>query len=74
MIEAGGRKWRQDVSPTGSFLASHDIRVHIGLGAAKQADKIEIRWPSGLRQTLTNVTADRFLKVLEGQKEVEEKR
>ena len=67
MIEAGGRRWRQDVSPTGSFLSSHDIRVHIGLGSAKQADKIEVRWTSGLRQTLTNLVGDRFLTLVEGQ-------
>ncbi|MCX6379619.1 MAG: ASPIC/UnbV domain-containing protein [Armatimonadetes bacterium] len=67
MIEAGGKRWRQDVSPTGSFLSSHDIRVHIGLGSAKQADKIEVRWTSGLRQTLTNIVGDRFLTLVEGQ-------
>ncbi len=53
------------VSTAGSYLSSSDKRVHFGLGASKQADKIEIRWPSGIRQTLQNIPADQFLRVLE---------
>jgi len=39
--------------------------VHFGLGPDDHADLIEIRWPSGIVQTLTNVAADRILKVTE---------
>jgi hypothetical protein len=39
--------------------------VHFGLGADDHADLIEIHWPSGIVQTLTNVAADRILKVTE---------
>ncbi|MGH9723439.1 MAG: CRTAC1 family protein [Candidatus Acidiferrales bacterium] len=56
------------VSTAGSYLSSSDKRVHFGLGAGKQADKIEIRWPSGIRQTLENVPADQFLRVVEPSK------
>lgn len=39
--------------------------VHFGLGPDKRVESIEIRWPSGTIQTLTDVQADRILKVKE---------
>jgi hypothetical protein len=50
------------VSTAGSYLSSSDKRVHFGLGPEKSAT-IEIRWPSGIRQTIKNVFADQILKV-----------
>jgi hypothetical protein len=37
--------------------------VHFGLGASAVADSIEIRWPSGIVQTLTHVQGDRQIQV-----------
>jgi enediyne biosynthesis protein E4 len=51
------------VSTAGSYLSSSDKRVHFGLGQANLAQKIEIRWPSGIRQTLKNVAADQILQI-----------
>lgn len=51
------------VSTAGSYLSSSDKRVHFGLGHEKVAGKIEIRWPSGIRQTLKDVSADQILRV-----------
>jgi hypothetical protein len=42
--------------------------VHFGLGPDSRAELIEIRWPSGIVQTLPNVPADRILKVTEPSK------
>lgn len=39
--------------------------VHFGLGDEKVAKSIEITWPSGIRQTLENISADRILDVTE---------
>jgi hypothetical protein len=39
--------------------------VHFGLGSAKSAGLVEIRWPSGIVQTLKDVPADRVVKVKE---------
>jgi hypothetical protein len=49
----------------GSYNSSSDKRVHFGLGTATRADKIEVRWPSGIVQTLTDVKSDQFLTVKE---------
>jgi hypothetical protein len=53
------------VSTSSSYLSASDKRVHFGLGKEKSAQKIEIRWPSGIRQTINNVAADQILEVNE---------
>jgi hypothetical protein len=42
------------------------MRVHFGLGSATKIDSVEIRWPSGKTDTLTNLAPDKFYAVLEG--------
>jgi hypothetical protein len=61
------------VTTAGSYLSSSDKRVHFGLGSEAMARTIEIRWPSGIRQTLKDVHADQILKVEEPQAEATEK-
>ena len=51
------------VSTAGSYLSSSDKRVHFGLGQESVVATIEIRWPSGIRQTLKNVRGDQILKI-----------
>jgi hypothetical protein len=53
------------VTTTSSYLSAGDKRVHFGLGPDTHVPKVEIRWPSGIRQTLTGVKADQFLVVEE---------
>jgi hypothetical protein len=54
------------VSAAGSYLSASDRRVHFGLGDKNVAKRLEIHWPSGLTQTLTNVKADQVLALREG--------
>ena len=51
------------VTTAGSYLSSSDKRVHFGLGPESTVQKVEIRWPSGILQTLTKVQADQILLV-----------
>jgi enediyne biosynthesis protein E4 len=51
----------------GSYLSSSDKRLHFGLGPADTA-KVQIAWPSGTRQVLSDVHADQFLEVREPEK------
>jgi hypothetical protein len=51
------------VSTAGSYLSSSDKRVQFGLGREKVVGKIEIRWPTGIQQTLKDVLADQVLRV-----------
>ena len=57
----GAQYWT--VSTAGSYLSSNDKRAHFGLGADSVAHSIEIRCPSGIRQTLTDVAGDRVVKI-----------
>jgi len=61
------------VSTTGSYLSASDKRVHFGLGEERTAN-IEIRWPSGIKQTLKEVTGDQILRIDEPASFAPEKR
>jgi enediyne biosynthesis protein E4 len=60
-----GRVLYNHVSVSVGFISSSDKRVFFGLGSEKQINSIEIRWPRGRVQQITNVPADRFVKVEE---------
>jgi hypothetical protein len=60
-----GRTLHNHASTSVGYSASSDKRVHFGLGGAETADKIDILWPGGVRQTLTGVNADQVLTVRE---------
>ena len=51
------------VTTAGSYLSSSDKRVHFGLGNTATLKSIDVRWPSGTRQTLTNVQGDRIVEI-----------
>jgi hypothetical protein len=53
------------VTTAGSYLSSSDKRVHFGLGPETMVQKVEIRWPSGILQTIRAVKADQILAVEE---------
>ncbi len=55
----------------GSSAHSQDsLTVHFGLGAASTVETLRVRWPSGQENVLTNLLADRFLDIVEGQVEL----
>jgi enediyne biosynthesis protein E4 len=62
LTTAKGAQW-VTVSTAGSYLSSSDKRVHFGLGPELTAQSIEIRWPSGIVQKLSNTRADQILQI-----------
>jgi hypothetical protein len=50
-----------------SYLSSRELILTFGLGTHTQADAIEIRWPSGQADHLTNVAADQIVTIKENQ-------
>jgi hypothetical protein len=58
----------------GSYMSQNDLRLHLGLERRTKIDLIEIRWPSGVVDKMTNVNANKFLTVKEGQGLVEQNR
>jgi hypothetical protein len=65
-VSAGDLVQINEVISGASYLSQHDLRLHFGLGDHCQVDSVEIFWPSGLTETLTNLEADRFYCVEEG--------
>ncbi|HLY42966.1 MAG TPA: CRTAC1 family protein [Terracidiphilus sp.] len=59
---AAGSQWVTATTSSG-YMSASDPRVHFGLGTSAVANQIEIRWPSGIVQTLTNVQGDRQVQV-----------
>jgi enediyne biosynthesis protein E4 len=51
------------VTTASSYLSASDKRVHFGLGPEVTVQTLEIRWPSGIRQTLKEVQGDRILQI-----------
>ena len=62
IITAQGQQYAT-VTTCGSYLSSGDKRVHFGLGLQSTIKEINIRWPSGIRQTLHDVKGDQILRV-----------
>ena len=59
ILTAGGQKQYLYQSPYRGYMSSVDDRLHVGLGAVTRADSLEVFWPDGRYQLLTNVDADR---------------
>jgi hypothetical protein len=62
LVTASGPQYAT-VSTASSYLSASDKRVHFGLGQESTAQRIEIRWPSGIRQTLKDIPADQILQI-----------
>jgi hypothetical protein len=48
-----------------SYASTGDLRIFAGLGEAAEIQRVEIHWPSGTVQTLTDLVVDRCLTIIE---------
>jgi hypothetical protein len=64
LVTKSGTQYNHMTTSVG-YASSSDGPVHFGLGADTRADSVEIHWPSGIMQTLQNVSADQVLSVVE---------
>jgi hypothetical protein len=65
LTTASGKLRQATCRTAGGYLSAGDRRVHLGLGEEKAIQSIEIRWPSGILQRLTDVAVDRMMTVSE---------
>jgi hypothetical protein len=64
MLHAGPKTLVRWITGGSSYLASHDNRIVFGLGSTPpSALTLDVRWPSGVRQTISNLRLDRYNKV-----------
>jgi hypothetical protein len=63
VTDSNGQKHFFEATSAGSYLSSNDQRIVVGLGKARGIRSIEVRWPNGRVQTITNPTIDRYIRV-----------
>lgn len=62
VVTASGPQW-QTVATAVGYLSSSDPRAHFGIGKDAKIQTMEIRWPSGIVQTLHDLDGDRYITV-----------
>ena len=55
-----GKQWNR-VRSGSSYCSQSDLALTFGLGQDSNVSAIQVEWPSGSRQTFTNIAADQFL-------------
>lgn len=65
-VTAAGRTQVRVVRAGSSYLSQNDLRLHFGLGNARSADRLEVMWPSGRRDTFTGLAVNQIVTVREG--------
>lgn len=56
-----------EVRGGGSYLSSNDQRLHFGLGSETMMKRVQILWPSGLKEEIKDLPADAIYTLVEGQ-------
>lgn len=64
VTDDGRQQWNEVTTAVG-YASSSDSRVHFGLGHSRLVKELDIRWPSGIRQHLHDVAADRVMTIEE---------
>src|SRR5262249_9737481 len=64
-ILADGHRQMQEVRSGGSYMSQSEFRLHFGLGTAPRVESLEVRWPTGSVQRITNVKSNRILAIKE---------
>lgn len=65
-LTAGGITQFDQAKGGMSYLSASDPRIYFGLGQLRQADRVEIHWPSGKTEVLKDVQANQLLSIQEG--------
>jgi len=63
--KAGDLLVYREVKGSEGFGATCPYRQHFGLGKKAKIDSLEIRWPSGVKQTFTNLDVNQIISVRE---------
>jgi len=61
-------------NPYEGFMSADEPLVHFGLGDREEIKKLLIRWPSGIRQTVSGLKANRMYTITEPQRAEEKNR
>lgn len=65
-VKAGDLTQFDEVRSGVSYLSQNDLRLHFGLGQHTTMDTVQISWPSGHTDDLSNLPADFIYTIVEG--------
>ena len=65
-VKAGNLNLLRRCQSDGSYLSASDPRIHFGLGDSAKADALTVRWPDGHSDAYSNLAADRYITLREG--------
>ena len=65
IVTASGSQFNEATTAVG-YNSSSDKRVHFGLGNDTVISRLELSWPTGVKQVLTDVKVDQILTITEG--------
>ena len=64
-VTVAGHDQIDEVMSGSSYYSQNDLRLHFGLGTAEKADRVEVMWPSGLKESFADVKANQIVVVQE---------
>lgn len=73
-VRIGELRQMRVVTAGESYASQFSRVVHFGLGNTDVVERLEILWPSGVRQEWSQLAADRLIEIDEGSPEVREVR
>jgi len=59
-VTSGEHTQIDEVMSGSSYYSQNDFRLHFGLGRATKADSVEVAWPSGVKESFTNLSANQL--------------
>jgi hypothetical protein len=65
-FEAGGLRGNRLVRSGGSYLSQSELPLTIGLGSARQVDRLVVQWPAGSVEEFRSLPAGSRLELIEG--------
>jgi hypothetical protein len=72
-VVSGGLIQVDEVRSGGSYLSQNDLRLHFGVEKRTAVDLIEVRWPSGIVDTVTGIGVNKVVTIKEGKGLIEQK-
>ena len=72
-VVSGGVTLVDEVRSGGSYISQNDLRLHFGLEQRTKIDLVEVRWPSGVIDKVSNLAANKIITIKEGKGVIEEK-
>jgi hypothetical protein len=65
-VTTSNMRQMDEVRAGGSYNSTNDVRLHFGLGLDPVMSKVQVRWPSGLKQEFLDVPGDASYEITEG--------